>query len=137
MTRDWDELERWDRAYYLHGLQAEAEHSFTGVDATDGNYLVLADGTRLLDFMSQLISDNLGHRHPAIHGALAEAMERYGHVTYTMANEYRAPGREARDRGCPGQRGVGRAAPHPAVGHRGGGELHHDGAGSTPGAASS
>ena len=90
MTRDWDELERWDRAYYLHGLQAEAEHSFTGVDATDGNYLVLADGTRLLDFMSQLISDNLGHRHPAIHGALAEAMERYGHVTYTMANEYRA-----------------------------------------------
>ena len=90
MTRDWDELERWDRAYYLHGLQAEAEHSFTGVDATDGNYIVLADGTRLLDFMSQLISDNLGHRHPAIHGALAEAMERYGHVTYTMANEYRA-----------------------------------------------
>ena len=64
MTRDWDELERWDRAYYLHGLQAEAEHSFTGVDATDGNYIVLADGTRLLDFRSQLISDNLGHRHP-------------------------------------------------------------------------
>ena len=90
MTRDWDELERWDRAYYLHGLQAEGEHSFTGVDATDGNYIVLADGTRLLDFMSQLISDNMGHRHPAIHGALAEAMERYGHVTYTMANEYRA-----------------------------------------------
>ena len=90
MARDWNELERWDRAYYLHGLQAEAEHSFTGVDATDGNYIVLADGTRLLDFMSQLISDNLGHRHPAIHGALAEAMERYGHVTYTMANEYRA-----------------------------------------------
>ena len=90
MARDWNELERWDRAYYLHGLQAESEHSFTGVDATDGNYIVLADGTRLLDFMSQLISDNLGHRHPAIHGALAEAMERYGHVTYTMANEYRA-----------------------------------------------
>ena len=90
MTRDWDELERWDRAYYLHGLQAEAELSITAVDATDGNYLVLADGTRLLDFMSQLISDNLGHRHPAIHGALTQAMERYGHVTYTLANEYRA-----------------------------------------------
>ena len=90
MTRDWNELERWDRAYYLHGLQAEDELSITAVDSTDGNYLTLADGTRLLDFMSQLISDNLGHRHPAIHGALAEAMERYGHVTYTMANEYRA-----------------------------------------------
>ena len=90
MARDWNELERWDRAYYLHGLQAENELSITAVDSTDGNYLTLADGTRLLDFMSQLISDNLGHRHPAIHGALAEAMERYGHVTYTMANEYRA-----------------------------------------------
>ena len=90
MTRDWNELERWDRAYYMHGLQAESELDITAVDATEDNYLVLADGTRLLDFMSQLISDNMGHRHPAIHGALAEAMERYGHVTYTMANEYRA-----------------------------------------------
>ena len=60
MARDWNELERWDRAYYLHGLQAEDELSITAVDSTDGNYLTLADGTRLLDFMSQLISDNLG-----------------------------------------------------------------------------
>ena len=77
---------------------------------------MLADGTRLLDFMSQLISDNLGHRHPAIHGALAEAMERYGHVTYTMANEYRA--RAAKlviaDMSW-AARELGRAAPHPAV----------------------
>ena len=44
----------------------------------------------MLDFMSQLISDSMGHRHPAIHAELARAMERYGHVYFGMANEYRA-----------------------------------------------
>jgi taurine--2-oxoglutarate transaminase len=90
MSRDWKQLERWDRAYYLHSTQAAAEHVFTAVDSMDGNYLTLSDGTRLLDFQSQLISDSMGHRHPAIHGELTRAMERYGHVLFGMANEYRA-----------------------------------------------
>ena len=90
MARDWKTLESWDRQYYLHGLQAAEEHVFTAVDSVDGNYIHLADGSRLLDFQSQLISDNMGHRHPAIHGELTRAMERYGHVYFGMANEYRA-----------------------------------------------
>lgn len=90
MTRDWQQLERWDRAYYLHGLQAQSEHTFTAVDSMDGNYFTLPDGTRLLDFQSQLISDSMGHRHPAIHRELARAMERYGHAFFGFANEYRA-----------------------------------------------
>ena len=90
MTRDWQTLETWDRAYYLHGLQAESEHVFSAIDSMDGNYFTLADGTRLLDFQSQLISDSMGHRHPAIHAELTRAMERYGHAFFGFANEYRA-----------------------------------------------
>ena len=90
MARDWEQLEKWDRAYYLHNLQAASEHMYTPVESMDGNWFTLADGTRMLDFMSQLISDSMGHRHPAIHGELARAMERYGHAYFGLANEYRA-----------------------------------------------
>ena len=87
---DWGEIERWDRAYYLHNVQAQSEYAFTGVERADGNYLVLASGARLLDFQSQLISDSMGHRHPRVHAEIARAMERYGHVYFGMATDYRA-----------------------------------------------
>lgn len=87
---DWKEIERWDRAYYLHNVQAQSEYVFTGVERVDGNEIVLADGSHLLDFQSQLVSDSLGHRHPRIHGEIQRAMERYGHVFFGMASDYRA-----------------------------------------------
>lgn len=87
---DWSEIEDWDRAYYLHNTQAKAEHQFAAVDRQDGNYIVLSDGTRLLDFQSQLISDSLGHRNPGIYEEIHRALDRYGHVFFGMANEYRA-----------------------------------------------
>jgi taurine--2-oxoglutarate transaminase len=89
-TIDWAEIERWDRAYYLHNVQAQSEYIFTGVERTDGNYIYLADGTRLLDFQSQLVSDSMGHRHPGTHGEIKTAMERYGHVFFGLATDYRA-----------------------------------------------
>lgn len=87
---DWSKIEEWDRQYYLHNTQAKAEHVFTAVDRQDGNYIFLADGTRLLDFQSQLISDSMGHRHPRIYNEIQRAMKRYGHVFFGMASEYRA-----------------------------------------------
>jgi taurine--2-oxoglutarate transaminase len=87
---DWSRLERWDRAYYLHNVQAQADYVFTAVERTEGNNLVLADGTRLLDFQSQLISDSMGHRHPRVHAEIKRAMERYGHVFFGLATDYRA-----------------------------------------------
>ena len=87
---DWSEIEEWDRSYYLHNTQAKSEHVFTAVDRQDGNHITLADGTRLLDFQSQLISDSLGHRHPGVYDEIRRAMDRYGHVFFGMASEYRA-----------------------------------------------
>jgi len=87
---DWETIRRWDRTYYLHNVQAQAEALPTAVASQDGNYVELADGGRLLDFQSQLISDSLGHRHPSVYAELGRAMERYGHVFFGMVNEYRA-----------------------------------------------
>ena len=41
MLRDWDQLEKWDRSYYLHGLQAASEHNYAPVDSMDGNWFTL------------------------------------------------------------------------------------------------
>lgn len=87
---DWAEIERWDRAYYLHNVQAQAEYAFTPIEAVDGNYLYMPDGSRLLDFQSQLISDSMGHRHARTHAEIRKAMERYGHVFFGLASDYRA-----------------------------------------------
>jgi taurine--2-oxoglutarate transaminase len=87
---DWEQMEAWDRAYYLHNVQGAEEHQWNGVAYQDGNYLYMLDGTRLLDCQSQLISDNMGHRHPHVVAGLREALERYGHVYFGMATDYRA-----------------------------------------------
>jgi len=87
---DWAEIERWDRAYYMHNTAAQAEYVFAPIEAADGNYLYTADGKRLLDFQSQLVSDNMGHRHPRVHAEIKRAMERYGHVFFGFATDYRA-----------------------------------------------
>ena len=63
---DWEQMEAWDRAYYLHNVQGAEEHIWNGVAYQEGNYLYMVDGTRLLDCQSQLISDNMGHRHPRV-----------------------------------------------------------------------
>ncbi len=89
-TPDWAELERWDRAYYLHNVQMQGQYPWIAVESQSGNHLRLADGSTLLDFQSQLISDSLGHCNPGIYAEITRAMERYGHVFFGMANEYRA-----------------------------------------------
>jgi taurine--2-oxoglutarate transaminase len=87
---NWADIEHWDRKYYLHNVQGRDDYRFDAVESMDGNYFTMSDGRRLLDFQSQLISDSMGHRHPGAFDALRKAMERYGHVYFGMANEYRA-----------------------------------------------
>lgn len=87
---NWAEIEDWDRRYYLHNVQGRDDYAFNAVASMDGNYFTMADGRRLLDFQSQLISDSMGHRHPGAFNELNRAMERYGHAYFGMANAYRA-----------------------------------------------
>ena len=87
---DWETIEGWDRRYYLHNTASGRELNYAAVERVDGNYIYLANGGRLLDFQSQLISDSLGHRHPAPHDAIKMAMERYGHVFFGLGTDLRA-----------------------------------------------
>ena len=57
---DWRTIEDWDRRYYLHNTASGRELNYAAVQRVDGNYIHLADGSKLLDFQSQLISDSLG-----------------------------------------------------------------------------
>jgi taurine--2-oxoglutarate transaminase len=86
---DWKQIEKWDRQYYLHNIQAQEEHVWDGISHQEGNYLFLTDGTKLLDGASQLISDNMGHRHPHVVDGLVKALANYGHVHFGLGHEYR------------------------------------------------
>ena len=60
------------------------------VVSTDGDFIELSDGTRLLDFTSGLLCTNAGHRNPRIRDAIVEALDRYGFVWEGWATDYRA-----------------------------------------------
>ena len=51
---DWGTIENWDRRYYLHNTTSGRELNYAAVQRVDGNYIHLADGSKLLDFQSQL-----------------------------------------------------------------------------------
>ncbi|MGP9723308.1 aminotransferase class III-fold pyridoxal phosphate-dependent enzyme [Corynebacterium sp. AOP40-9SA-29] len=73
-------------------------HSWSAQDSLDplvvtdaeGPFLVDADGTRYIDFSSQLVYTNLGHRHPAIVQAIKDQADALCTVAPAHANEQRA-----------------------------------------------
>ena len=87
---DWRQVEEWDRTYYLHAVQNFAREPWEAVESAEGNYLQMSDGRRLLDFVSQASSDHMGHRDPRVVEAIHTALERYGHVMYSLGTDYRA-----------------------------------------------
>lgn len=86
-----EELESWDRAYYLHEHVAASEYRYVEVAGAEGMHFTLGDGTRMLDFASQTVCCNLGHRHPRVVDAVKRALDRYGHLTAypRLGNHYK------------------------------------------------
>ena len=84
-------LEAWDRRYYLHEHVTPEEYRFVHVIAAEGMEFTLGDGTRMLDFASQTVCCNLGHRHPRVVDAIKDALDRYGHLTAypRLGNHYK------------------------------------------------
>ena len=56
---NWDQIYEWDNKYYFHVKQAADEYRFIPVDHTEGNYVYLANGMKVLDFCSQVIPDEV------------------------------------------------------------------------------
>ncbi|MCZ6767995.1 MAG: aspartate aminotransferase family protein [Acidobacteria bacterium] len=87
---DWKTMEDWDRRYYIHNIYAQDEYNPIFISKTEGRHIYLQDGTKVLDFMSQLISDNMGQRHPKVISGIKDALDRYGHVYFAFSTDYRA-----------------------------------------------
>lgn len=87
---DWKQVEEWDAKYCLHPLAAAHEYTFTPVERVEGDYLILPDGTRVLDMVNQLICVPCGQCVPEIQRSIAEALNRYGFVWDGFCTDYRA-----------------------------------------------
>jgi taurine--2-oxoglutarate transaminase len=70
--------------------QAAKEYKFLPVSHTDGNFVHLVGGLKLLDFVSQIIGANLGYRHPRVTAAIKEAADKIGFVQELFCTEYRS-----------------------------------------------
>ena len=84
------QLSAWDRELILHPGTSRPDYEPTLVDRTDGAWLTLSDGTRLLDFHSQYACTGIGHNHPRIRAALHNAVDRLDHVSELLTTETRA-----------------------------------------------
>lgn len=87
---DWDKIKEWDAKYSIHIDASKDEYEFMPVERTEGDYLILPDGTRILDMVSQLLCVTAGQRVPEIQKGIIEAMDRYGFVCELFCTDYRA-----------------------------------------------
>ena len=85
---DWGQIEEWDKKYRVHNLMAGEEYEFIPIEYTEGDHIVVPDGTKLLDCYNQLICVNAGQCHPRIQAAIREATERYGFLTQIFTTDY-------------------------------------------------
>lgn len=76
----WDQVIEWDRKYCFHVEKALSEWSPIPIAKCEGTYIIDANGNRILDFLSGLISVNAGQRNPRITQAIREALDSYGYL---------------------------------------------------------
>ena len=60
------------------------------VEGAEGSYFWTQDGTRYLDFSSQIVNVNIGHQHPKLVAAMKEQVDRLCTVAPFHANDARS-----------------------------------------------
>ena len=90
MNVDWDKVVEWDKKYYLRIKQSSEEWTPVPVERVEGCYIITPDGTKILDFLSGLISVNAGQRQPRVIEAIKHALDRYGYVWEVMQTPYKS-----------------------------------------------
>ncbi|CAN5547934.1 aspartate aminotransferase family protein [soil metagenome] len=66
MSDDRSSVYRDDRAHIFHSWSAHAQLDPMVVAGAEGSWFWDEDGTRYLDFSSQMVNVNLGHQHPRV-----------------------------------------------------------------------
>jgi taurine--2-oxoglutarate transaminase len=79
-----------DRAHVFHSWSAQAALQPMVIGGAAGSYVWDAEGTRYLDFSSQLVNTNLGHQHPRVVAAIQEQAGRLCTIAPQHANDERS-----------------------------------------------
>src|SRR5688572_10707483 len=80
---------RDDRAHVFHSWSAQRALAPAVVAGGEGSWFWTEDGTRYLDFSSQLVNLNLGHQHPRVVAAIQEQAATLCTVAPSFANPAR------------------------------------------------
>lgn len=78
-----------DRAHVFHSWSAQKALRPLAIAGGEGCYVWDYEGTRYLDFSSQLVNTNIGHQHPRVTAAIAEQAAKLTTVAPQYANEAR------------------------------------------------
>ena len=79
-----------DRAHVFHSWSAQGAINPLVVTRAQGSYFWTEDGTRYLDFSSQLMNVNIGHQHPKLVAAIKEQVDRLCTIAPFHANDARS-----------------------------------------------
>jgi len=87
---NWNTISEWDKKYLLHPFVTAEEYTACQIERTEGDYLIMPDGTRLLDMFNQLYCVNSGQNVTEIREAIKDALDRYGFVWDIYSTDYKA-----------------------------------------------
>ncbi|MCY7493663.1 aspartate aminotransferase family protein [Bacillus safensis] len=87
---DWKKVEEWDKKYILRTFSTQEEYQPIPIESTEGDYLIMPDGTRLLDCFNQLYCVNVGQKNEKVNQAIKEALDRYGFLQDAYTTDYKA-----------------------------------------------
>ncbi|HUY43574.1 MAG TPA: aminotransferase class III-fold pyridoxal phosphate-dependent enzyme, partial [Acidimicrobiales bacterium] len=73
-----------ERASVFHSWSAQATLNPLMIKDAEGVYVTTEDGTRLLDFSSQLVNTNIGHQHPSV----VRAIQQQAGILATIAPQH-------------------------------------------------
>ncbi len=79
-----------DRKHVFHSWSAQAALNPMTVTKAEGCYLWDGEGTRLLDFSSQMVNTNIGHQHPKVVAAIAEQAQKLCTIAPSHVNDARS-----------------------------------------------
>jgi taurine---2-oxoglutarate transaminase len=79
-----------DRQYVFHSWSAQGALNPAVVAGAEGSHFWTADGTRYLDFGSQLVNVNIGHQHPKLVAAIQDYAAKLCTIAPFHANDARS-----------------------------------------------
>jgi taurine--2-oxoglutarate transaminase len=84
------QVRAYDREHIFHSWSAQALIDPLPIERAEGCYFWAYDGTRYLDFSSQLVNVNIGYQHPKLVAAIQEQAARLCTIQPSFANDARS-----------------------------------------------